>query len=174
MMSEQQLTGPTTACVESTQAGDTPSHSLLVISPSQSAALPTDIASELSCRQQLEYFCPGERHPISRSVHLSRLSAFYPNCRDCVHRADMALFSAPVKRQINNTERRRQRESGCVVVPPVLRDLLRRFLAVPLPPRRSAARSSSWDTIHAPPHPILSRGSRPHYDATAARWSMSG
>jgi phosphomannomutase len=29
------------------------------------------------------YICPGERHAISRSVHLARLAAAFPACRDC-------------------------------------------------------------------------------------------
>lgn len=29
------------------------------------------------------YVCPGESHPISRSIHLARLAAYYPKCRDC-------------------------------------------------------------------------------------------
>jgi phosphomannomutase len=29
------------------------------------------------------YICPGERHPISRSVHLARLAAAFPACREC-------------------------------------------------------------------------------------------
>jgi len=33
-----------------------------------------------------EYFCPGETHPVSRSVHLARLAAFYPKCRECPFR----------------------------------------------------------------------------------------
>ncbi|HTN02265.1 MAG TPA: hypothetical protein VL132_10325, partial [Planctomycetaceae bacterium] len=34
-------------------------------------------------REPAEYLCPGETHPISRSVHLARLAAFYPACREC-------------------------------------------------------------------------------------------
>ncbi len=34
------------------------------------------------------YLCPGETHSISRAVHLSRLAAFYPKCRDCSHRCE--------------------------------------------------------------------------------------
>lgn len=30
-----------------------------------------------------EYICPGERHPISRAVHLARLAAAFPPCREC-------------------------------------------------------------------------------------------
>jgi phosphomannomutase len=30
-----------------------------------------------------EYICPGERHPISRAIHLARLAAAFPPCREC-------------------------------------------------------------------------------------------
>ena len=35
-----------------------------------------------------EYICPGERHPISRSIHLARLAASFPPCRECPLRDD--------------------------------------------------------------------------------------
>jgi phosphomannomutase len=35
-----------------------------------------------------EYICPGERHPISRSIHLARQAAFFPPCRQCPLRED--------------------------------------------------------------------------------------
>ncbi|MFQ5734444.1 MAG: hypothetical protein ACE5KM_21115, partial [Planctomycetaceae bacterium] len=35
-----------------------------------------------------DYVCPGETHAISRPVHLARLAAYYPKCRDCRHRQD--------------------------------------------------------------------------------------
>ena len=35
-----------------------------------------------------EYICPGERHPISRSIHLARLAAAFPPCLDCPLRED--------------------------------------------------------------------------------------
>lgn len=34
------------------------------------------------------YVCPGEDHPIPRSIHLARLAAYYPKCRECEHRQD--------------------------------------------------------------------------------------
>jgi phosphomannomutase len=40
-----------------------------------------------------EYICPGQKHPISRAVHLGRLAAFYPGCRQCPHRDDTATLS---------------------------------------------------------------------------------
>jgi phosphomannomutase len=30
-----------------------------------------------------EYICPGEKHSISRAVHLARLAAAFPACREC-------------------------------------------------------------------------------------------
>jgi len=35
-----------------------------------------------------QYICPGERHPISRSIHLARLAAYFPPCRECPLRDD--------------------------------------------------------------------------------------
>jgi phosphomannomutase len=35
-----------------------------------------------------EYICPGERHPISLSIHLARLAAAFPPCRECPLRND--------------------------------------------------------------------------------------
>lgn len=39
-------------------------------------------------RSLTSYTCPGELYSIPRSIHLARLAAFYPNCRDCPHRFD--------------------------------------------------------------------------------------
>ena len=39
------------------------------------------------------YRCPGQQHPISRAVHLGRLAAFYPACRQCSHRDDTGTLS---------------------------------------------------------------------------------
>lgn len=43
------------------------------------------------------YCCPGEDYAINRSIHLARLAAFYPKCRECPHRGDApaALTLAP-------------------------------------------------------------------------------
>ncbi len=41
------------------------------------------------------YLCPGEAHPISRAVHLSRLAAFYPKCRDCPRAGDVGAIPRP-------------------------------------------------------------------------------
>ncbi len=40
-----------------------------------------------------QYYCPGESQSIDRAIHLGRLAAFYPACRDCHHRHDLSSFS---------------------------------------------------------------------------------
>lgn len=57
------------------------------------------------------YLCPGEIHPITRAVHLSRLAAFYPKCRDCPLRTDTGQLPARTVQQLQNTERRVRRKS---------------------------------------------------------------
>ena len=42
-----------------------------------------------------QYVCPGETHAISRAVHLSRLAAFYPKCRECPHRQEIGQLPQP-------------------------------------------------------------------------------
>lgn len=42
-----------------------------------------------------QYVCPGESHAISRAVHLSRLAAFYPKCRECSHRHETGQLPQP-------------------------------------------------------------------------------
>ena len=41
----------------------------------------------------VEYRCPGQMQPIPRAVHLGRLAAFYPPCRQCPHRDDTGTLS---------------------------------------------------------------------------------
>ncbi len=57
-----------------------------------------------------EYRCPGQRQPISRAVHLGRLAAFYPACRQCPHREDTGSLSPRQVEQLAETaEQRRPR-----------------------------------------------------------------
>lgn len=42
-----------------------------------------------------QYVCPGETHAISRAVHLSRLAAFYPKCRECPQRQETGQLPHP-------------------------------------------------------------------------------
>ena len=45
---------------------------------------------------QNQYICPGETYPISRAVHLARLAAYFPACRECPYRNDPEALRAPV------------------------------------------------------------------------------
>lgn len=58
-----------------------------------------------------EYLCPGEPHPVSRSVHLARLAAFYPNCRGCEHRCDTGNLPRQIVERIDRVARREVRTS---------------------------------------------------------------
>ena len=40
-----------------------------------------------------QYICPGEQHPVSRSIHLARLAAAYSACRECPLRDDASKFA---------------------------------------------------------------------------------
>lgn len=58
----------------------------------------------------IEYRCPGEKSPISRAVHLGRLAAFYPVCRECPHREETGSLSPRQVEQLSETaEQRRPR-----------------------------------------------------------------
>ena len=39
-------------------------------------------------RTEHEYYCPGQKRPIARPVHLARMAAYYPDCRKCPHADD--------------------------------------------------------------------------------------
>ncbi len=55
------------------------------------------------------YRCPGQDYDIDRSVHLGRLAAFYPACRQCEHRHDVSLLSPLAARQWAEVEARQCR-----------------------------------------------------------------
>ena len=57
------------------------------------------------------YICPGESRPISRSVHLSRLAAFFPACRECPFRTDTGQLSQLTVERLQLTEHRVERQS---------------------------------------------------------------
>jgi phosphomannomutase len=61
--------------------------------------------------QRKLYICPGETRPISRSVHLSRLAAFFPACRECPFRTDTGQLSRATVERLQLTEHRVERES---------------------------------------------------------------
>jgi hypothetical protein len=51
--------------------------------------------------KQTDYLCPGQEHPISRPLHLARLSEFYPSCRRCAHRTDTGPLSAKLEERLH-------------------------------------------------------------------------
>lgn len=52
------------------------------------------------------YICPGEEYPITRSVHLARLAAFYPKCARCALRTDTGELRQKTVRQLEQARRR--------------------------------------------------------------------
>jgi phosphomannomutase len=54
--------------------------------------------------QDRDYTCPGENQPVSRAVHLGRLAAFYPVCRECPHRDDTGTLSAEQVEQLQEVQ----------------------------------------------------------------------
>lgn len=50
------------------------------------------------------YICPGETHPISASVHLARLAAYYPKCGQCPCRTETGAL---VRDELPEQESRR-------------------------------------------------------------------
>jgi len=58
-----------------------------------------------------QYVCPGETHPISRAVHLSRLAAFYPACRECPFRTDARQLPVVPLSERPAAEKRVERKS---------------------------------------------------------------
>lgn len=66
--------------------------------------MPTNISD--TAPLVVEYTCPGDDHPISRSVHLSRLASFYPPCRDCPHCEDTGELAQQTVERLQSTRRR--------------------------------------------------------------------
>ncbi len=52
------------------------------------------------------YRCPGQRGTIRRALHLARVAAFYPVCRYCQHRGDLALLPSHLVRQLERSWQR--------------------------------------------------------------------
>jgi phosphomannomutase len=69
------------------------------------------VSAEQSSPDDDRYFCPGQRHPVSRAVHLGRLAAFYPPCRQCLRRDDTGTLSPRRVAQLAETAQRGQPRS---------------------------------------------------------------
>jgi phosphomannomutase len=57
------------------------------------------------------YICPGESHPITRSVHLARLAAFYPACRNCPLRTDTGQLCGKTVERLARIRTRSERKT---------------------------------------------------------------
>lgn len=105
---------------ESLEASDTPSSQDDNDSGPAPRGSQGDVSPESDCLltgpvvsapPTTEYRCPGESHSISRAIHLSRLSAFYPACRQCQHRHDTGQLNPETVERIHQTEvRGRERQ----------------------------------------------------------------
>jgi phosphomannomutase len=127
--------------------------------------------AEKSLPEPCDYRCPGQRHPISRAVHLGRLAAFYPACRQCPHRDDTGTLSPRQVEQLAETNRHAEPRllfhdegAGGVylndLTPPVARDIATAFGTVLQQEReergegrekvgRSSIRHSSFSILHS-------------------------
>jgi phosphomannomutase len=52
------------------------------------------------------FHCPGEAQPVTRAVHLARLAAFYPACRECPQRMDQAGLSRLAREKLSLVQSR--------------------------------------------------------------------
>lgn len=95
---------------------------------------------------ETRYICPGETHSISRSVHLSRLAAFYPNCRDCPLQSDVGELPRQTIERVETIATSLSRKSFFTRegVRGVHRNELTRELAGRL---ATALASSVWETM---------------------------
>ena len=81
--------------------------------------LPVELPVARELMHSKLYICPDETHPITRSVHLSRLAAYYPKCRTCPLRSDAGQLPQKTAVEVASTQRRVQRPS--LVTPEGLR-----------------------------------------------------
>ena len=100
------------------------------------------------------YLCPGEAHPISQSVHYARLAAYFPNCRECVHRHDAGHLPQPIVEHRQHAGRRSTR--GAPTADESIRGVYLNELTRPLAERYAAAFAELlWER-----HPLRARISR--------------
>lgn len=63
----------------------------------QATRLTSAATPETHIAEALQYHCPGERQPISRAVHLTRLAQGFAACQDCEHRNDVGPVTVPLR-----------------------------------------------------------------------------
>lgn len=77
------------------------------LAPSQVAGLKKPLLPMLKQDAVVYFQCPGEDYPISKAIHLSRLAAFYPKCRDCPHRNETGNLSQQTVKRLQQTQKQR-------------------------------------------------------------------
>ncbi|MFK7779193.1 MAG: hypothetical protein QM501_13890 [Gimesia sp.] len=75
--------------------------------PDQSHPLPKPLLPVLKQAAKVFFQCPGENYPISKAVHLSRLAAFNPICRECPHRTETGNLSPQTVKQLQHIQMKR-------------------------------------------------------------------
>lgn len=72
--------------------------------------LPRILQPALLESSEVFFQCPGEDYPISKAIHLSRLAAFYPKCRECPHKGHTGNLSPEIIERLKQTQRSRASE----------------------------------------------------------------
>jgi len=75
--------------------------------PDQAAPRSKSLLTVLKQPAEVFFQCPGEDYPISKAIHLSRLAAFYPKCRDCAHRGETGNLSPQTVKRLQQTQQQR-------------------------------------------------------------------
>lgn len=68
---------------------------------------PAPLLPVLKQTTEVYFQCPGEDYPVSKAVHLSRLAAFYPKCRDCPHREETGNLSHQTIKRLGQIQKQR-------------------------------------------------------------------
>jgi phosphomannomutase len=53
-----------------------------------------------STSAHIVFLCPGEKHPISRAMHLARMAEFYEGCRNCEFRNETGTLSEKMVKRL--------------------------------------------------------------------------
>ncbi len=75
--------------------------------PEQPSPLPKPLLPVLLQTAEVFFQCPGEEYPISKAIHLSRLAAFNPKCRECPHRTETGNLSPQTVKRLQQTQTQR-------------------------------------------------------------------
>ena len=112
---------------------------------------------------ETEYRCPGEAHSISRAIHLSRLAAFYPACRQCQHRHDTGQLNPETVERIHQSETRGQQR------PLFQRDGVRGIFLNDLTPAKAGRIAAALASLLWQDVPLTGRQTLPAERSAASR-----